>query len=505
MNTAVILDHFRTHGAPLTLSRAGVVAWDDAEFHRTAYAADPEHYLLLALVPGVTEHQRARALLQTLLNSRADLPEPTRVVLDKATRALLFGLPPAQVITVLLAARRLRANHKHVTRAILTFVLDHPDAELLIAARRPALVDCFEHALGKNTARGCLRQLETGNTDSPELHRKLQRFTTNPAQAIERVRQLYAPGTHGVPVLTDPVTPLNPTREREPIVTVTNRGDIAATLVHLYRGGSAAELGSALAAYTGAVTDTLPRLDSHIAVVLDTSESMRGYGDREWALLSQAEALRLILTRVCAQLTVIEVGGGQSAPTDLAHGVLDALVARTTVARTGATVTGMGGHGAASFTYASATRAGTGGIDAASFADAGATASDVTQVGGVTAEGREGSEPVAASGDLGAPDLVVVVTDGYENRLPGDLARVAATLPAIGISTPIVVCQAMFTGSDDRTLRDPAPALPSIGFWHQDDFAALLPWLFARTPAGAEWIRATARRFLDTTPEGVAR
>lgn len=434
VNTAVILDHLRTHGAPLTLSRAGVVTWDDAEFHRYAYAADPERYLLLALVPGAHDNQRARALLQTLLSSRAELPEQTRVILDKATRALLFGLPPAQVITVLLAARRRRANHKHVTRAILAFVLDHPDAELLIAARRPALVDCFEHALGKNTARGCLRLIRAGEVDSVDMHRKLLRFSVNPAGAIERVRQLYAPGTYGVPVLTEPVAPLEPVREREPIVTVTNRGDIASTLVHLYRGGSAGELRSALTGYLTAATRGLPRLLGRVTLVLDTSESMRGYGEREWALLSQAEALRLVLAELCAQLTVLEVGSGQTTATDLATGLLDAL--------------------------------------------------DSTR-GAVEGE----------------PDLVIIVTDGYENRLPGDLARVAATLPALGIHTPIMVCQAMFTGSDDRTLRDPAPALPSTGFWHQDDFAALLPWLFARTPAGADWLRAAACRFLDHQPE----
>lgn len=471
VNTAVILDHLRTHGAPLTLTRAGVVSWDDAEFHRAAHAADPERYLLLALVPGVHESQRARVLLQTLLASRADLPEATRVVLDKATRALIFGLPPAQVITVLLAVRRLRANHKHVTRAILVFVLDHPDAELLIAARRPALVDCFEHALGKNTARGCLRLITEGAVDSPALHRKLLRFTANPAQALERVRQLYAPGTHGVPVLTEPVAPLEPVREREPIVTVTNRGDIAATLVHLFRGGSAHELGSALTAYVAAATRAVPRLPGHVALVLDTSESMRGYGEREWALLSQAEALRLVLDRVCARLSVIEVGAGQSAPTDLATGVLDALetVVATDGPRPGANPEGPSGE------------------------------PDVAPARVVVEDPQTTGEETAS----GAPDLVIVVTDGYENRLPGDLARVAATLPAIGVRTPIMVCRAMFTGSDDRTLRDPAPALPTTGFWHQDDFAALLPWLFARTPAGADWLRAAAHRYLDARLEGV--
>ncbi|WP_405484422.1 hypothetical protein [Nocardia sp. NBC_00511] len=429
MNTAAILDHFRTHGAPLTLSRAGAVTWDDAEFHRNAHADDPEQYLLLALVPGVHESQRARVLLQMLSSTRTGLGRDAADIRDKATRALLFGLPPAQVVTVLLVLRRRRINHKHATRAILGFVLEHPDAELLIAARRPALRDCFEHALGKNTARDCARRIAEGDLDSAELRRKLLRFLVNPGAAVDRVRQLYAPGTYGVPVLTAPVAPLEIAREREPIVTVTNRGDIAATLVHLYRGGPEFELGPAVAGYIADAVRGLPRLPDHVALVLDTSESMRGYGEREWALLSQAEALRLVLGHVCEHLTVIEVGASQAGPTDLATGLLDALAA-----------------------------------------------------------------PVSDNGL--PPGLVVIVTDGYENRLPGDLARVVATLKTLGHRTPILLCHAMFTGSDDRTLRDPAPDLPSAGFWHQDDFAALLPWLFAHSPAGADWIRTAALSFL---------
>jgi hypothetical protein len=156
-----------------------------------------------------------------------------------------------------------------------------------------------------------------------------------------------------------------------------------------------------------------------VALVLDTSGSMRGYGEREWAVLSQAAALRLVLAEVCDRLTVIEVGGEEVNPegaTDLATGLLDALATE--------------------------------------------------------------------------PDLVAIVTDGYENLLPGDLARVVATLPRAGIATPVVLCQAMFTGSDDLTLRNPAPDLAHRGFWHQDDFAGLLPWMFAHCEPGRAWIRA---------------
>ncbi|MFI9841192.1 hypothetical protein ACIHFD_29455 [Nonomuraea sp. NPDC051941] len=430
MDTPTLLQHFRTHDAPLVLSRGGDLAWDDAELHRSARLSDPEGYALLALVPGVLPWQRARVLLCTLAASQDGLDERTRATLGKVTRALMFGLPPAYAVTALLALRRLRVNHKHATRAVVAFVLEHPEADALIEARRPALVDCFEHALGKATARGCARLIAEGDTGSGRLRRSLLRFTSDPAAAIGRVRALYAPGTYGAEAPQEPPAPLDQVGERPPIVTPTNRGDIAATLVHLYRGGPAAELRPALAGYVAEATRGLPRLAGHVAVVLDTSGSMRGYGDREWAVMSQAAALRLVLAEVCERLTVVETGEAPEPPevrerltagetvdgaTDLATRLLDALDTR--------------------------------------------------------------------------PDLVVIVTDGYENVLPGDLARVAATLPRAGVTTPVVLCQATFTAGDDLTLRDPAPLLPRRPFWHQDDFAGLLPWLFGHCAPGRDWIR----------------
>jgi hypothetical protein len=418
VDTPTLLTHFRTHDVPLELSRGGEPVWDDAELHRSARLSDPEGYALLALVPGALPWQRARVLLETLAASQDGLGEATRATLAKVTRVLMFGLPPAYAITALLALRRLRANHKHTTRAIVTFVLEHPDADALIEARRPALIDCLEHALGKATARACARLVSEGGAGSAYLRRSLLRFTADPAAAIVRLRALYGPGTYGAPAPQEPPAPLDPVTEQPPIVTPTNRGDIAATLVHLYRGGPAAELRPALAGYVAQAARGLPRLAANVALVVDTSRSMRGYGEREWAVMSQAMALRLVLSEVCERLTVVETGGTAQAPAgsaDLAGALLDAL-----------------GPG---------------------------------------------------------PDLVVVVTDGYENHLPGDLARVAATLPRAGVTTPVVLCLAAFTRGDDLTLRDPAPELPRRPFWHQDDFAALLPWVFAHSGAGAEWIR----------------
>ncbi|WP_395107055.1 hypothetical protein [Actinomadura sp. SCN-SB] len=442
MDTPTLLTHLETHARPLTLPRGGALCWDDADFHGAAHADDPEGYALLGLAPGVTPWQRARVLLQVLAASQAGLGDHTRATLAKVARVLTLALPPAHVITVLLALRRLRANHKHTTRTALRFVLEHPRADALIAARRPALLDCFEHALGKATARGCARRIADGDTGSDYLQRRLLRFLTAPALALPRVAALYgaappartgATGPH-FESHAGPALRLDAARERPQTVTPTNRGDIAATLVHLYRGGPAEDLYVALGGYVGEAAAAFPRFEGTVAMVLDASASMRGYGDREWAVLSQAAALRMVLSQVCDRLEVIEVGGDERTPrgaTDLATGVLDALATE--------------------------------------------------------------------------PDLVAVVSDGYENLYPGDLARVVATLPRAGITTPVVFCHAMFTGGDDLSLRRPAPALPQRGFWHQDDFAELLPWMFGHCAAGGPWLRDAMRTRLELLDQEAAQ
>ncbi|MFI0352013.1 hypothetical protein [Actinomadura sp. 9N407] len=193
MDTPTLLGHLEAGTGPLALPRGGTLCWDDADLHRAAYTDDPEGYALLGLAPGVAPWQRARVLLQVLAASQAGLDDATRATLAATARALTLALPPGHVVTVLLGLRRLRANHKHTTRAALRFILEHPDADTLIAARRPALVDCFEHALGKATARGCARRIAEGDTGSDYLQRRLLRFLTAPHAALPRVRALYEP------------------------------------------------------------------------------------------------------------------------------------------------------------------------------------------------------------------------------------------------------------------------------------------------------------------------
>jgi hypothetical protein len=210
--------------------------------------------------------------------------------------------------------------------------------------------------------------------------------------------------------------------ERPDTITATNRGDIAATLVHIYSGGTSVELEQALEAYVGQAADNLPRFDGAVALVLDASASTRGYGSREFCVIAQSVALARVLKRNCTQLRIHRVGGSGAellpvpgGATDLAGALLDAL------------------------------------------------------------EGR--------------PDLVAIVSDGYENVYGGDLARVVATLPRLDAAAslpPVVFCHSKFGHSDDLTYRRSAPDLPQLEFWHQTDFEDVLLRLFATASSAGD-------------------
>jgi len=427
MNT--LITHLETAVEPLFVSRTGTVRWNDEAWHTDRHQRDPERYALLALLPGIAPRQRGRMLLRLLLASWAGLDDEARTTLNRVVRVLVLGLPATEVLTVLLTARHRRANHKHVTRATLRLLLEHPQIGALMGSHRRALVACLEHALGKATARGYARLLREAkdSTSGPlggppdriqgEGHAPALRYAVDPTV----VRTLYdgAPSTVEVRPLAD----LDLAVERPATVSATNRGDVAATLVHLHRGGSSAELEVALEQYVARATEGLARFPGTLAIVLDQSSSMRGYGDREWAVLAQAEAFRRVLERRCDRLVVVALAG---AGTDLATGLLDALAA--------------------------------------------------------------------------GPDLVAIVSDGYENTYPGDLARVVASLPHVGETTPVVFCHSTFGHSDDLSTRRPAPTLPQRAFWHEGDFEPLLLWLLVHTETAAadQALRQALRERLAT-------
>jgi hypothetical protein len=90
------------------------------------------------------------------------------------------------------------------------------------------------------------------------------------------------------------------------------------------------------------------------------------------------------------------------------------------------------------------------------------------------------------------PDLVAVVTDGYENSYEGDLGAGrrrrfrGSAIETSGRS----VHGATFGHSDDLSLRQPRPAVPQRTFWHEAISALVLWMLFNSGTVAATWQRA---------------
>ena len=269
--------HLGSCASPFLVPRGSTgPLWDDEDMHRQAFQHSPELYALHAIRNDVLPQQQLRVLFQLLRSPRSTLPSRTRETLDRAVVVLLTMLPADDVLTVFLALRRARINRRHASRFIVRYILNHPRADDLIAHRRPAVRECIEHAIGRNVARGCARTVCGEDRNDVYLRRHLLRFAQRPAAAERALAGLYE-GPRLQPARKSRYASFHrrfsPTvkagdEARPRTVTPTNRGDIAATLVHIYRGGSAPELMAGLESYVAERAEGMPWFDGTVSVVL---------------------------------------------------------------------------------------------------------------------------------------------------------------------------------------------------------------------------------------------
>lgn len=150
--------HLLTENSPFMVRRGNPpVRWSDEEVHRLQFQRDGEFYALMANSADLQPSQRTRMLYQLLRTPRGDLSPAFCSTLDRAARLLSVVMPADKVLTAFLALRRDRVNRKYASRFVLRYIRNHPCLEDLAQRRRPAIVDCIEHAVGRNVARGCAR------------------------------------------------------------------------------------------------------------------------------------------------------------------------------------------------------------------------------------------------------------------------------------------------------------------------------------------------------------
>lgn len=382
----------------MTLRRDGKPAhWNDETLHRAGFASDPELYSLMAFTVGVQPWQQARILFVLLAESRLNLSLSLRTHYERITLFLLATLPTDFVLTVFLAVRRARANHRHTVRATLSYLLQHPDIETLARSRPRAIRDCLEHAVGKSRARyfGC-HSPRSGQEAS--LPAPLRRSGGSEAK-IRRLADLLYFGQTEQKVRQEGLTEVASEKKMA-------RSEILAPVLRqLYRDGTSPELIRRLEAAIASRSDDLPELPGRIALMLDASASMRGSGEQEYAPIALAVAFERVLQAKCTGLRSYTIGGfgwppAPEGPTDFGRLLLDALE--------------------------------------------------------------------------GEPELIVLLTDGYENLNQGDAARIVSTLRKLGLSIPVVCCRIESHDRRPVSYARPSEALPSFPLGEEGDFGAIL-------------------------------
>ncbi|MDD3588480.1 MAG: hypothetical protein PHQ75_14965 [Thermoguttaceae bacterium] len=339
-------------------------------------------------------------------------------------RALLLMTPTDLVLRIFLLLKKNRVNKAFATRTILRYLWEHPCLTNLATLRPGILRDIFQHALGRNTFRGAALRFLKSSDDMEAFKIVTGGFTPN-IQTVQTVLNIiFRKGTlHEVAPKVKPeyrrsheLLRANMICAIPPVktVTVTTRGDISATLVRMYHGSDELSLTKYVEECVDKVVQRIPKTSKRVALVLDLSASTKGSGEREFACISQSLAFSMVLERVC-ELTVFRVGGHSNPNLNT------------------------------SIPYPE------GETDLASaFLDA------------LNSE----------------PDKIVIVSDGYENSLGGDLDFVLQSVPERYASIDTMFVHSMFTQKDSLKKRRPSTLLPELKFWHENDFANVCSVLF---------------------------
>jgi len=427
MDTHLLLDYLDARRAPVSAT--------GALMHRGLCEADADYYVtLLADKAAVISHKR-EVLANLLRTPRARSASGARI------REALRELPPPDLLQVLDVLPARRINLRRGRTLLLELVLGHDQLALLAATHRKRLVRLLKHALGERAWSAVSQHLASPTPPGDELlQRKLLRYARDAALAREvlcflagvtaaphdplLVRRVAARKSieegAGLPRETlfglrgvyHPDVPASRVRVLSAITQGAERHD--GPLTALYKDalleGGTPERLAALPAHVQAAVGALPMVDAHVAIVLDMSGSAASSGERAY----HPAALGLALARI-----------------------LESRVRRVSVHQVGGSV-GTEGH-------------------------------DLPSPQGAT---DLASALLTAARE--APQVALVITDGYENVRPGDAAQVAEGLRRLGHDIPIYQVVPLFAAGERLAQRRLGAPIQTLVTMHEGDVRELL-------------------------------
>jgi hypothetical protein len=428
-------------------ARRSAVTPAAAQTHRQLCEADPAAYVaLIADRAAVISHQRE--VLANLLT----LPSAHRVAVA-ALRERVAELPAEdrlQVVGVVLARRINSSRARTLLRGVL---IDDALLPQFAPTHRQRLIRLLTHLLGEQTWYAIERHL---TSPTPEGEVLLTRALLRGAPDSVRMREALC-FLAGVPIeAQDPLLQkriaarsdidagqglpretlyglrgvyhrdLPRARVRTLAAIATDNGRQDGPLTALYKAAllelSVQELEAQLPAHLQAAVGGLPKVDSHVAIVLDLSASAAASGERACHPAALGLALARMLSALVARVTLHVVGGGRDDGSDIVgqdiapapQGVTDLAQALLTVARE-------------------------------------------------------------------KPQVTLLITDGYENLRPGDAALVAEGLRQLGWASVIYEVVPLYVESERLEQRRLGAPIQTITVTHEGEARELLARILLHT------------------------
>lgn len=412
----------------------------------------PDFYAQLLADP-VAHISHKREILVNLLCNPAARDIARQRIVD-----ILYALPVSEALEIVAVIRERRINRSRARDLMLAFLIGHEQFPLMAATRKQRITHLLKHALGEQTWSSVKRFLANSTPEGETfLQRELLRYAWGGDTARAREVLCFLAGVPFKP--TDPALAKRVAAREDldqgeglPLATLLGLRGIyhksvpVGKIRHLAAVPQVAQDGQPV---DGPLTALYKTIFLDIATTPATMESTYTHGDSDHNLTE-------LVSRTVASLPVIE--GRLAIVLDLSASMLSS---------------GERLYHPASLALALTRLLQDRVRDVALY-----------QVGGVAA-GRDGLSMPQGATDIASvlltatreqPQVILVISDGYENVRQGDVEQVVQGLRRLGMATPIYQVVPLFTAAEKLSRRRLGAALPVIPLAHEDGVRELLAY-----------------------------
>jgi hypothetical protein len=411
----------------------------------------PDFYAQLLADP-VAHISHKREIMVNLLGNPAARDVARQRILD-----MLYALPVSEALEVVAVIRERRINRSRARDLMLAFLIGHEQFPQMAATRKQRITHLLKHALGEQTWSAAKRFLANSTPEGESfLQRELLRYAWHGDTARAREVLCFLAGVPFKP--TDPALAKRVAAREDlergeglPLATLLGLRGIyhkkvsVSKVRHLAAVPQVAQDGQPA---DGPLTALYKTVFEQIAAteVAQSTRTMAGSEHDLAELVTQAvAAIPVIEGRLAIVLdlsaSMISSGERLYHPASLALALTRLLQDRVR---------------------------------------------DVTlhQVGG-TAAGQDGLAMPQGTTDIASvlltaaqqePQVILVISDGYENVRQGDVEQVAQGLRRLGMTMPIYQVVPLFTAAERLSRRHLGAALPVIPLAHEDGVRELLAY-----------------------------